>query len=155
MCCLATKSCPNLCQVHKTPLSMGFPRQEHWSGLPFPSPGDLPDPGIKPTSPALGSGFFTAKPPRKPPRIKCCSVAKSCPALCDPMNCSIPGFSVHHNLPDFAQTHVHWVGDAIQPFHPLSPPSSLALNLSQPQGLFQWDDFTSGANMILKREGRF
>ena len=89
MCCLATKSCPNLCQVHKTPLSMGFPRQEHWSGLPFPSPGDLPDPGIKPTSPALGSGFFTAKPPRKPPRIKCCSVAKSCLALCHPVNCNM------------------------------------------------------------------
>ena len=107
-CCLAAKSCPNLCQVHETLLSMGFPRQEYWSGLPFPSPGDLPDPGIKPTSPALGSGFFTAKPPRKPPLIKCCcSVVKSCPTLCDPMSCSIPGFSVHHNLPEFAQTHVH------------------------------------------------
>ena len=49
---------------HQAPLSMGFPRQEYWSGLPFPSPGDLPDPGFKPTSPALAGGFFTTEPPR-------------------------------------------------------------------------------------------
>ena len=48
------------------PLSMEFPRQEYWSGLPFSSPGDLPDPGIKPVSPALAGGFFTTEPPRKP-----------------------------------------------------------------------------------------
>ena len=53
--------------AHKAPLPMGFPRQEYWSGLSFPSLGDLPDPGIKPTSPALGGGFFTAEPPGKPP----------------------------------------------------------------------------------------
>ena len=50
----------------QAPLSMGFPRQEYWSGLPFPSPGDLPDPGIEPTSPALGGGFFTTEPLGKP-----------------------------------------------------------------------------------------
>ena len=54
------------------------------------------------------------------------------------MNCSTPGLSVHHQLPDFTQTHVHWVGDAIQPAHPLSSPSPSAFNLSQHQGLFQW-----------------
>ena len=47
------------CIARQAPLTMGFPRQEYWSGLPFPSPGDLPDPGIKPTSPALAGGFFT------------------------------------------------------------------------------------------------
>ena len=67
-----------------------------------------------------------------------CSVAKSGVTLCNPMDCSMPGFLVLHYLLEFAQTHVHWVGDAIQPPHPLSSPSSLALNLSQPQGLFQW-----------------
>ena len=67
----------------------------------------------------------------------CCSVAQSCPPLCDPMNCSTPGFPVLHHLPEFAQTHVHWVSGAIQPLHPLSP-LSLALNLSHRQGLFQW-----------------
>ena len=52
--------------AHQASLSMGFPRQEFWSGLPFPSPGDLPDPGIKPASPALAGGFFTTEPPGKP-----------------------------------------------------------------------------------------
>ena len=51
------------------------------------------------------------------------SIAQSCPTLCDPMNCSMPGFPVHHQLLEFTQTHVHWVGDAIQPSHPLSSPS--------------------------------
>ena len=67
----------------------------------------------------------------------CCSVTKLCPALCKPMNCSKPDFSVHHCFPEFAQTHVHWVSDAIQPPHPLLPPS-LTLCFSQHQGLFQW-----------------
>ena len=52
--------------AHQAPLLMGFPRQEYWSGLPFPSPGDLPDPGVEPASPALAGRFFTAEPPRKP-----------------------------------------------------------------------------------------
>ena len=68
----------------------------------------------------------------------CCSVAKSCLILCDPMNCSTPGFPLLHCLPEFAQTHVHWVGDAIQPSNLLSPPSPPAFNLSQHLGLFQW-----------------
>ena len=66
------------------------------------------------------------------------SVAQSCPTLCDPMNHSTPGLPVHHQLPEFTQTHVHWVGDAIQPSHPLSSPSPPALNLSQHQDLFKW-----------------
>ena len=60
------------------------------------------------------------------------------PTLCDPVNCSTPGFPVLHSLPELAQTHVHWVGDAIQPSHPLSPTFPPALGLSQHQGLFQW-----------------
>ena len=66
------------------------------------------------------------------------SVAQSCPTLCNPMNCSTPGFPVHHQPPELAQTHVHWVSDAIQPSHPLSSSSPPAFNLSQHQGLFQW-----------------
>ena len=58
--------------------------------------------------------------------------------LCDPMDCSTPGLPVHHQLPEFTQTHVHLVGDAIQPSHPLSSPSPPAVNLSQHQGLFKW-----------------
>ena len=66
------------------------------------------------------------------------SVAQSCPTLCDAMNCSMPGLPVHHQLPEFTQTHVHWVSDAIQPSHPLSSPSAPAPNPSQHQSLFQW-----------------
>ena len=66
------------------------------------------------------------------------SVAQSCPTLCDHMDCSMPGFPVHHQLLELAQTHVHQVSDAIQPSHPLSSPSPPAFSLSQHQGLFQW-----------------
>ena len=66
------------------------------------------------------------------------SVTQSCPTLCDPMDCSTPGLSVHHQLLEFTQTHVHWVSDAIQPSHPLSSPSPPAFNLSQHQVLFKW-----------------
>ena len=66
------------------------------------------------------------------------SVAQSCPTLCDPMDCSTPGLPVHHQLQEFTQTHVHWVGDAIQLSHPLSSPSPPTFNLSQHQGVFQW-----------------
>ena len=65
------------------------------------------------------------------------SVAQSCSTL-RPLDYSIPGFPVHHQFPELAQTHVHWVGDGIQPSHPLSPPSPPTFNLSQHQGLFQW-----------------
>ena len=66
------------------------------------------------------------------------SVAQLCLTICDPVDCSTPGFPVHHQLLEPTQTHVHRVGDAIQPSHPLSSPSSLTFNLSQQQGLFQW-----------------
>ena len=60
-----------------------------------------------------------------------CSVAKLCPTLCNPMNCSMSGFPVHHQLPELAQIHVYRVSDAIQPSHPVSSPSLPAFNLSQ------------------------
>ena len=66
------------------------------------------------------------------------SVTQLCPTLFDLMDCSMPGFSVHHQLPELAQTQVHWVSDAMQPSHPLSSPSPPAISLSQHQGLFKW-----------------
>ena len=66
------------------------------------------------------------------------SVTQFCPTLCDLMDCSIPSFPVHHQLPELVQTHVHRVGDTIQPPHPLLSPSPPTSNLSQHQGLFQW-----------------
>ena len=65
------------------------------------------------------------------------SVAQLCLTLCDPMDCSMPGFPVHHQLPELAQTHVHRVSDAIQPSYPVLAPSPPAFNFSQHQGLFQ------------------
>ena len=65
-------------------------------------------------------------------------VSQSCLTLCDPVNGSTPGFPIHHQLMELTQTHVHWVGDAIQPSHPLLSPSHPAFNLSQHQGLFKW-----------------
>ena len=101
--------------AHQAPLSMEFFRQEYWNGLPCPPPGDLPNPGI----------------------VQFSSVAQLCLTLCDPMNCSMPGLPVHHQLPEFTQTHVHRVSDAIQPSHPGSSPSPPAPNPSQYQSLFQ------------------
>ena len=81
---------------------MEFSRQEYWSGLSFPSPGDIPDPGIKPVSSALPGEFFTTGPHGKPQNDLCvCVCAKSlqsCPTLCDPLDCSPPGSSVHEIL---------------------------------------------------------
>ena len=182
-------------------LSMGFPRQKYWSGLPFPSPGDLLDTGSKhksPESPALAVRFFTTdhfispltsiqisqsththcwlnistlnpyfmqKKKKKNQwklnyllqlqnlshlfEVFCfctelfkesqfSSVTQSCPTLCNPKDCSVTGFPVHHQLPEFTQTHVHQVGDAIKPSHSLSSPSPSAFNCFQHQGLFQW-----------------
>ena len=75
---------------------------------------------------------------QKQPSVQFSSVAQLCPTLCDPMNCSTLGFPVHHQHLELAQTHVHQVGDTIQPSHPLSPPPPPAYNLSQNQSLFQW-----------------
>ena len=117
--------------------SMAFPRQEHWSGLPCPPPEDLPNPEIKPMSltslalaPLASSGKLSSA-------FQFSPVAQSCPTLCNPMNQSMPGLPVHHRLPEFTQIHVHCVGDAIQPSHPLSSPSPPTFNLSQHQGLFK------------------
>ena len=66
------------------------------------------------------------------------SVAQLCPTFCDPMDCSMPGFPVHRQLPELTQIHVHCISDDIQPVHPVSSPSPPAFNLSQHQGLFQW-----------------
>ena len=81
----------------QAPLSMKLSRQEYWSGLPCPSPGDLPNPGMEPSSLALAGTFFTTEPPGKPICIylTCVLVAQLCLTLCNPMDCSPPGFSVY------------------------------------------------------------
>ena len=74
--------------------------------------------------------------------LVCCSVAQACPTLCNHMDWRMPGFNVLPHLPELAQTHLHWISDAIQPSHPLSSPSPPAFNLSQHQGLFKWVSFS-------------
>ena len=82
--------------------------------------------------------------------IQFSSVNQSCLILCDPMNCSTPGLSVHQQHPEFTQTHAHRVGDAIQPSHPLSFPSLPAPNPSQHQGLFQWVNSTHAVAKVFE-----
>ena len=86
----------------------------------------------------LGSGLkylFISRHMHPLSTVQFSSVTQSCPTLCDPMNCSMPGFPVHHQIPELTQTYVCQVGDAIQPSHPLSSPSPPTFNLSQHQGL--------------------
>ena len=84
--------------AHEAPLSMGFPRQDYWSRLPFPTTGDLPDPGIEPASPALAGGFFCHWATREAPKYTAAAAAakllQSCPTLCDPIDGSPPGSPV-------------------------------------------------------------
>ena len=103
------------------------------------------------------------------PPMKWSEVAQLCPTLCDPMDCSLPGSSihgifqarvlewvaiafsyVHQQLPELTQTHAHWIGDAIQPSHPLSSPSPPTFSLSQCQGLFQWVSFSHQVAKVLE-----
>ena len=117
--------------------STEFSRPEYWV---FPSPGSLPKPGIKPKSSTLQVDSLPFEPQESHLwySVQFISVSQSCLTLCDPMNRSTPGLPVHHQLPEFTQTHAHRVSDAIQPSLPLSSPSPPAPNPSQHQGLFQW-----------------
>ena len=86
----------------------------------------------------------------RPCSVQFSSVTQSCLTLCDPMNRSTPGLPVHHQHPEFTQTHVHQVGDAIQPSHPLSSPSPPAPNPSQHQSLFQWVNSSQEVAKVLE-----
>ena len=138
---------------------MGFSRQEYWNGLPFPSTGDLPVPGIdlgllhcrqslyclshfqcelQILGPSLSGMKITVATIRHIYQFS--SAQFSCSVVSNslwPHEPQMAGLPVHHQLPEFTQTHIHWVGDAIQPSHPLSSPSPPALNISQHQGLFK------------------
>ena len=93
---------------------MEFARQEYWSRFPFSSPGNLPHPGVEPGFPALQADSLLSELPGKP-SVQFSLVAQSCLTLCDPMDYSMPGSPVHHQLLELAQTHVHPVGDATNP----------------------------------------
>ena len=136
--------CPVL-TVASWPAYRFLKRQVRWSGIPI----SLGNNKCRDTAMKI---FQTEAPRVKRPKnktnkqktnkktssVQFSSVDQSCPTLCDPMNRSTPGLPVHHQLPEFTQTHVHWVGDAIQPSHLLSSPSPPTFNLSQHHGLFTW-----------------
>ena len=106
LCCLVTKLCPTLLQPQglqspQTSLSMWFSGEEYWNGLPFPSPVDLPDPGIKPMSPAWQVDSLPLSHLGSPDQSVCCSVVQFCLTLCNPMDCSRPGsvsFTISQSL---------------------------------------------------------
>ena len=114
---------------------------------------DLPRSGIEPLSLALAGGFFTTELPGRPRTIlsvQFSSVTQLCLTVCDPMDCSMPGLPVHHQLLELTQIHVLRVSDAIQPSPLLSSPSLPAFNLSQPQGLFQWVSSSHQVTKVLE-----
>ena len=144
--CLPAKSlqsCPTLCDPLYCSLpgssSTGFSRQEYWSGCQALLQGIFLTQGSNPQLLCLlywkASSLSLVPPGKLKDQIR--SVAQSCPTLCDPMNRSTPGLPIHHQLPEFTQTHVHRVGDASQPSHTLLSPSPPAPNPSQHQGLLQ------------------
>ena len=135
--CLHAQLCPTLCSPMDCSLSAFSVHRILQARIlvwvAFLPPRDLPEPGIKPASPV--SPVLQADSLSTEPIFS--SVTQSCPTLCDPMNQSMPGFPVHHQLPEFTQTRVHRVGDVIQLSHLLLSPSPPAPNPSQHQGLFK------------------
>ena len=134
-----------------TTQSMEFSRPECWIGFRFPSPGDLPNPGIESRSPKLWADSLPTEPPcnsKEYHSVQFCSFAQSCPTLCNHMDCSTPDLPVHHQLPEFTQTHVHWVGAAIQPSHPVIPFSS-PLQSFPTSGSFQMSQFFTSSDQSI------
>ena len=110
--------------AYEAPPSMGFSRQEYWSGLPFPSTGDLPDPGIEPGSPALQADALPSKPPGKPELIHAAAAAKlfqSCLTLCDPIDGSPPGSTIPGILQARTLVGCHFLLQGIFPTQGLNP----------------------------------
>ena len=143
----------NALQPHRLRPARLLSRQEFWSGYPLPSPRDLPtqrsNPGflhcrqiVFPFPWALQERSLTTsgfpKELTQRPSVQFSSVSQSCPTLWEPVDCSTPDLTVHHQFLELAQIHVQRVGDAIQPSYPLSSPSPPAFNLFPHQGLFKW-----------------
>ena len=122
------------CSIHQH-----FPKRKEAASFPSPTPR-----GGEEVLASIREGMDN------PSSVQFSSVAQSCPTIWDPMNRSTPGLPVHHQLPEFTQTHVHQVRDAIQPSHPRSSPSPPAPNPSQHQNLFQWVNSLHEAGKVLE-----
>ena len=123
----------------------GFSRQEWWSGLPFPPPGDLSNLGIQPRSPSLQADSLPKQTFNL--SVQLSSVAQSCPTLFEPMNHTMPDLPIHHQLPELTQTHVHRVLSSVDPFSscPQSLPASGSSRMSQ---LFAWGGQSIGVSAL-------
>ena len=145
------QSCPTLCDpwtvAYQASPSIGFSRQGYWSGLPFPSPGDLPNPGIEPGSSALEADALTSEPPGKPNVSATAKSLQSCPTLCDPIDSSPPGSPISGIL-QAKNTEVvcHFLlqcvkvkseSEVAQSFPTLSNPMDCCLPGSSIHGIFQ------------------
>ena len=129
--------------AYQAPLSMGFSRQEYWSGVPLSKQqGGNTAP---PISRKLDERFT-----EHGPAFHFSSITQLCPTPFNLMDCRMPGLPVHHQLLELTQTHVHRTGDAIQPSHPPSSPSPPALNLSQHQSLFKLDSSSHQVAKVLE-----
>ena len=154
LCDRMDRSLPNSSSVHRILQA----RILGWVAMPSSRESSQPKDWTRIRLPALESRFLIIGATWEAPvtlalihnSVQFTSVAQSCLTLCDPMNCSMPGLPVHHQLPEFTQTHVHPVGDAIQPSHPLSSPSPPAPNPSQHQSLFQWVNFSHEVAKVLE-----
>ena len=142
--CLVAQSCPTLCDTTACSLSGSSvhgssPGKNTGVGCHTLLQGIFPTQGSNPGFPYCRQILYQLSYQGNPfiYSVQFSSVTQSCPTLCDPMNHSTPGLPVHHHLPEFTQTHVHRVSDAIQPSHPLSSPSPPAPNPSQHQSLLQ------------------
>ena len=133
------QSCPTLCDPTDCSLPgssvHGILQARMLEWVAIPSSRGSSQPRDQTQVSGIAGGFFTIGATRQ--RLLVSSVAQLCPTLCDPMNRSMPGLPVYHQLPEFTQIHVHQVGDAIQPSHPLLSPFPPAPNPSQHQSLFQ------------------
>ena len=142
--CRASRTLPRLLEWIWTPYGATTTRAK-WVRNAGPDPGHYPHPQVPARLPQRGRTHWGPSTSQRRQvfqpisfSVQFSSVAQSCPTICDPMDCSTPGFPVHHQLPELTQIHVHWVGDAIQSSHPLSCLSPPAFILSQHQGLFKW-----------------
>ena len=132
----------------QAPPSTGYPRQECWSEWPFSIPASLTYRCYQ----TFVCFFYCYMSHVSLILRPVSSVTQLCPTLCAPMDYSMPGLPVHHQLLEFTQTHAHRVGDAIQPSHPLSSPFPPAPNPSQHQGLFQWVNSSHEMAKVLEPE---
>ena len=140
-CCSVAQSCPTLCDSMDRSI-LGLRGPHHLPEFAQVHVHCISD-AVQPSHPLTPSSPSQFSPSSETfPMItyldQFSSVAQSCPIVCDPVDCSPPGLPVHHQLLELIQTHVHHIGDAIQPSHPLPSPSSHAFNLSRHQGLFKW-----------------